>query len=183
MAPRSDAAPRAAVFSPSVQEIDLHLAARQQIAARLFGSFPGTALMIVLEGLLRAQGYLVDLRLSSETHETLLVRRPGSAESKLAMHVVEPEMGAEGHIDAQMVRSCHQISREHGVTHSMVVALAGFDDGAHGEAKRLLTVVLRDREAIIDAFLDQYDTLPDEVQGAIPLEWILVPINSPPELE
>jgi hypothetical protein len=62
----------------------------------------------------------------------------------------------------------------HGTERGMLICWAGFTPGALDEARRFRHIALRDADAMLDAFLAQYERLLEDLRSRIPLKRILV---------
>lgn len=161
---------------------DLELLAREQIRDAIWNAFPGTDLAALLAGLLQAQGYRTTIFPEEKANAVDVVAQRGPASPRrllvrVATGTPTPGQEAGRKLGATAIQDFRNAMQFRDAQHGILVAWSGFRENAFAEAQRLPNVQLRDADHILDAFLDQYEALPDDLQAAIPLKriWALLP--------
>lgn len=157
---------------PAAPPIDVEAYAEAAIKGAIGQTFPGTDLVRLVAGILRAQGLQTDELPGATSHASLLGNRPGESAHSLYVRVdVSDENGA----DLGVIHEARKEMERHGAAGGMIVSWTGFTSGALAEARRFRHLALRDAGAILQAVLAHYEDLPADLRTELPLKRIWAP--------
>jgi restriction system protein len=175
-------APPVAEETPSEPQVDLEEFARDQITAYVDRKFKGHGLALLVEGVLRAQGYVTKRSEPGPDGgvDILAGKGPvGLDQPRLCVQV----KSSSSRLDVETYRALKGTMDSYQADQGLLVGWGGFTGPTRNEAEAsYFRVRLWDKSDLVDAILRHYDQLPPEVQTLLPLEriWRLV---LPPEEE
>jgi transcriptional regulator with XRE-family HTH domain len=149
--------------------IDLEVHAFRQIRDAIGAVFPGEALREVVTAILTARGY--EAEPSFGGLDFIATRRRGGGSSPPMYVFMRTERKADLATLQNFRRAADLCHAELG----MLVCWDGFTPNAASEARRVSWITLLDADGTTQAFLDEYEQLPEEMRARIPLKKVWVP--------
>lgn len=171
--PRSDISEQI----PPREDVDLAEIGRDQIERYIASSFTGHDLTRLVGEILRAQGYLVSVTPPGPDKGIDIVagRGPLGLEApRLVVQVKSGNVAADQPTLQALIGSVQDTQADHG----LLICWAGFKSTVDIRKNELFfRIRLWGRAEIIDALLQVYDRLPEELRAELPLRqvWTLVP--------
>ncbi len=166
---------------PEIEEgeapVDLETYARDLIRQYIGRKFRGHDLERLVAAVLRAQGYKVLLPPVGADGGVDIVagRGPmGFDPPRLCVQVKSSDHPQ----DIKVLRELQGVMKHFGAEQGLLVSWGGFKSTALNEARRVFFEIrLWDADDLLDALLDNYDRLPEDLRAELPLKriWTLVP--------
>jgi restriction system protein len=165
---------------PEAEFINIEREARDKIIEHINRKFHGHDLERLVEGVLRAQGFVTN-------------RTPPGADGGVDILAGRGELGfdhprlavqvksSESPVDVSSVRELQGVMRAFGSDMGLYVSWGGFRGTAPRDARRdFFQLRLWDAEDLLDQVLKIYDKLPADLQAELPLKqvWTLVEDDS-----
>lgn len=161
-------------------EIDLALAAHEQIVARIQSRFAGHGLARLVEAILIADGWSTKLSPPGPDGgvDILAGRGPFGLDAPLLCVQVKSQ---DTPTDVTVYRTLLGTMQNFDANQALLVCWGGFNRAVLTEAKQNhFTIRLWDRSDIVEAVYRTYEKLPAEIQAELPLKrvWMLVSENA-----
>jgi len=156
---------------------DLERYARDLISKRISQRFKKHKFERLIDELLQAQGYVTERTTAGADGGVDIVagRGPmGFDEPRIAVQV----KSGEGPEDIKAVRELQGVLRHFNAQRGLFVSWGGYRSSVTNAKRNLFFEVrLWSADDVIDAVLEQYDRLPDDIRAELPLKriWTLVP--------
>jgi len=158
-------------------ESDIEQIAHDEIAKYISQKFKGHDLATLVEAILQAQGYKVTERSKPgpDGGVDILAGRGqfGFDSPKICVQVKSQDSA----LDVTALRSLKGLLQDFGADNGLLVSWGGFTGKLLDEARRsFFNIRLWDQGRLVDALLENYERVPDEVQAELPLKriWTLV---------
>lgn len=156
---------------------DLARLSRDAIAARIRAKFKGHGMATLVDAVLRAQGYTTHKSPEGPDGGVDILAAPGTLGFGSPRLCVQVKSG-DGPIDRptldQLIGAMQNFHAEQG----LLVSWGGFRSSVDRvRADQFFRVRLWDSDDLVDALLDNYEKLPEELRAELPLQriWTLVP--------
>src|SRR5215218_7443279 len=156
---------------------DLEEFARDQIRNHLGQNFKGHELARLVTELLKAQGYQTQMAPPRADGGVDVIAGKGPLGFDPPRLCVQVKSGEEP-LDIKPLRELRGVLQSFGANQGLLVSWGGFKQSTLKEARsHYFEVRLWDADALLDAVLEQYNRLPEELQAELPLKriWTLVP--------
>lgn len=170
----TDADPEATVGQ---QDLDVELAARDQLSTFLLRKFKGHDMARLVEAVLNVEGYMTQRAEPGADGGVDILAGSGPlglSPPKLCVQVKSQESAADVTVFRALQGSMQTFQADQG----LLVCWGGFRRAVVNEARlSFFKVRLWDAGNLVDAVLKSYDRFPDELQAELPLKriWALVP--------
>jgi len=156
-------------------QIDLEEYALDQIRKLIESRFKGHDLARLVSEILKTQGYFVYQSPAGPDGGVDILAGLGPMGFDPPRLCVQVKSG--GPVDDMAVRELEGVMGRTGANQGLFVSWGGFKDSVHREIRNLFFKVrLWDSKRIIQALLENYDRLPDDLQAELPLKRIWVPV-------
>lgn len=162
---------------PEPDLIDLETYGRDLIRSYIGRKFLSRSMERLMTALLQTQGYQVKAAPVGRDGGVDIVagRGPmGFEEPRLCVQVKSSDQP----LDVSVLRELQGVMPNFGASQALLVAWGGFKSSVTKEARRLFfNVRLWDADDLVDAILDNYEQLPEDLRAELPLKriWTLVP--------
>jgi len=173
------AAPPVGDEGPQEEEapVDLEAYARDLIRTHIGQRFRGHELQRLVTAILDAQGYQTQNAPPGPDGGVDIVagRGPmGFEQPRLCVQV----KSSDSPLDVKALRELQGVMSNFGADQGLLVSWGGFKTAAESEARRqFFQMRLWDADDLIDALLENYDRIPEDLRAELPLKriWTLVP--------
>jgi len=156
-------------------QFDLEEYALDQIRKLIESSFKGHDLARLVSEILKTQGYFVYQSPAGPDGGVDILAGLGPMGFDPPRLCVQVKSG--GSVNDMAVRELEGVMGRTGANQGLFVSWGGFKDSVHREIRGLFFKVrLWDSKRIIQALLENYDRLPDDLQAELPLKRIWVPV-------
>jgi restriction system protein len=155
--------------------VDLELLARDQIAKLVMARFQGHGLALLVEAVLKAQGYTTyrSPEGADKGVDILAATGPlGFGEPRICVQVKSGDTPVDRPTLDQLIGVMANFKADRG----LLVSWGGFKGSVSREvANQFFSVRLWDRETLLGEILEHYNSLPDELRAELPLKrfWAL----------
>lgn len=156
---------------------DLEEFARDQIRNHLGQNFKGHELARLVTELLKAQGYQTQMAPPGADGGVDVIAGKGPLGFDPPRLCVQVKSGDQP-VDVKPLRELRGVLQSFGANQGLLVSWGGFKQSTIKEARNhYFEVRLWDADDLLDAVLEQYNQLPEELQAELPLKriWTLVP--------
>lgn len=156
---------------------DLEEFARDQIRNHLGQNFKGHELARLVTELLKAQGYQTQMAPPGADGGVDVIAGKGSLGFDPPRLCVQVKSGDQP-VDVKPLRELRGVLPSFGANQGLLVSWGGFKQSTLKEARsHYFEVRLWDADDLLDAVLEQYNRLPEELRAELPLKriWTLVP--------
>lgn len=154
--------------------IDLELTAKDQIAKFIIAKYKGHGLARLVDGILRAEGYVTHLSPEGPDKGIDILAGTGSlgfGSPKICVQVKSEESPIDRQTLDQLIGTMQNVNADQG----LLVSWGGFKSTVTKEkANQFFRVRLWDQKNLIEKLLKYYDKLDDEIQAELPLKRIWV---------
>ena len=157
--------------------VDLEAYARDLIRNHIGQHFRGHELERLVTALLNAQGYQTQSAPVGADGGVDIVAGRGLMGFEVPRLCVQVKSSDQPQ-DVKTLREMQGVMKNFGANQGLLVAWGGFKDSVVAEARRLFFEIrLWDADDLVDALLDNYDRLPEDIKTELPLKriWTLVP--------
>lgn len=160
---------------------DLERASKDQIARLLLSKFKGHGMAQVVDAILRAQGYATFVSPPGPDKGVDILAAPapmGFGQPRLCVQVKSGESQVDRPTLDQLIGTMQNVNAQHG----LLVAWGGFKGTVtREEATQFFRVRLWDQEDLIQALLENYDRLDEEIRAEVPLKriWTIAATDDP----
>ncbi len=159
-------------------ELDLETLAMDRIAELIISRFKGHGMAVLVEALLKAQGYFTYRSPPGPDRGVDILAAPGPigfGEPKIAVQV----KSGDGPVDRPTLDQLVGTMQNFHATQGLLVSWGGFKSSTDKElAAQFFKVRLWDQKALIDQLLEHYDKLGEDVRGELPLKRIWTVVES-----
>ena len=158
-------------------EIDIEQHALDQIRAFITAKFHGHEFTRLVAEVLRAQGYSTYVAMPGPDGGVDILAGRGPMGFDAPRLCVQVKSGRDPE-NVNTLRELQGVMKNFGAQQGLLVSWGGFKDTVYKEARTLFfDLRLWDADRFIQALLDSYDQLSDEIQAELPLKkvWALVP--------
>jgi restriction system protein len=157
--------------------IDVESYARDQLRAFIGQRFMGHDLARLVDGLLHSQGYRTERSAPGPDGgvDIMAGRGPMGFEPPRLLIQVK---SSHSPVDVRVLRELQGVMGTFKAEQGLLVAWGGFKRSVYDEARtQFFSIRLWDSDDLIDAIVDRYDDLPDDLRAELPLKrvWVLVP--------
>jgi restriction system protein len=162
---------------PDDEPVDVALFARDQIERRIASAFVGHDFTRLVAEILKAQGYLVNVSPPGADNGIDIVAGRGGLGFDEPRLVVQVKSGNIT-VDQPTLQALIGAVQDTRAGHGLIVSWGGFKRTVDSRRNELyFRIRFWGRAEIIDALLDVYDRLPEELRAELPLRriWALVP--------
>ena len=153
-------------------EIDLEVAARDQIAKLIISRFKGHDLELLVEGILKAQGYTTYHSPAGPDKGIDLLAAPGPlgfGEPRLCVQVKSSDSQVDTPTLNQLIGAMQNVHADQG----LLVSWGGFKGSVDKEVPaQFFRVRLWDQRTLIEQLLEHYDRLDADLRAELPLKRI-----------
>lgn len=168
--PQEDAGP----ISEVEGVVDLERMARDQIAEIIQREFTGHGLAVLVEALLRVQGYHTYRSQEGPDKGIDILAAPdslGFGHPRICVQVKSGEAQVDRPTLDQLVGTMQNVHADQG----LLVSWSGFKNSVEKErAGQFFRVRLWSSEEVVQNLLDHYERLPEEIRAALPLKRVWV---------
>lgn len=152
--------------------IDLEESARDQIAKLIGRKYKGHGMAVLVEALLKAQGYATHRSPEGPDYGIDILAAPGPLGFGQPRIVVQVKSG-DTPIDRPAVDQLIGTMRNVDANQGLFVSWGGFKSSVDKEkARQFFRVRLWDQNALIDQILENYDNLDEDLRAELPLKRI-----------
>jgi restriction system protein len=161
-------------------DTDLELLARAKIAKTIIQKFKGHGLARLVDAILRAQGYATYLSPGGPDRGIDILASPGPlgfGNPRICVQVKSGDMPVDSPTLSQLVGSMQTVQADQG----LLVSWGGFKSSIDREIPaQFFRVRLWDQDDLVDALLDNYERLDEDLQADIPLKriWTVAEVES-----
>lgn len=152
--------------------IDLEESARDQIATLIGRRFKGHAMAVLVEAVLRAQGYTTHRSPEGPDYGVDILAAPGPlgfGQPRIVIQVKSSDTPIDRPAVDQLVGTMQNVHADQG----LFVSWGGFKSSVDKEkARQFFRVRLWDQNTLIDQILENYDKLDEELRAELPLKRI-----------
>ena len=152
--------------------IDLEESARDQIANLIARKYKGHGMAVLVEALLKAQGYTTHRSPEGPDYGIDILAGPGPlgfGQPRLVVQVKSGDTPIDRPTIDQLIGTMQNVHAEQG----LFVSWSGFKSSVDKEkARQFFRVRLWDQNALIDQILDNYDKLDEDLRAELPLKRI-----------
>jgi restriction system protein len=159
------------------EELDLEEIALDAIRGRVEARFKAHDFARLVAALLNAQGYHVFTSPPGPDGGVDVVAGGGPMGFDPPRLCVQVKSGTSP-VDVGVLRELQGVMRAFGAEHGLLVSWTGFKESVYQEARRaFFEIRLWDSNKLLQALLQYYESLPEDIQTELPLKriWTLVP--------
>ena len=156
--------------------VDLTQYADDQLLNFIEQKFKGHGMAQLVEGVLKATGYITALSPPGPDGGVDIIAGRGSLGFEGPRLCVQVKSSSSP-ISVDVLRSLHGTMKAFGADQGLLVAWGGFKDSVRSEAKnQFFSIRLWDSGQLIQSVLENYEKLSPEIQAMLPLKriWVLV---------
>jgi len=157
--------------------LDLERYAQDQIRTLIGASFKGHELTRLVTELIKTQGHQTYMSPPGPDGGVDILAGGGAMGFESPRLCVQVKSGGSP-VDVGVLRELQGVMKNFGAEQGLLVSWGGFKESVYREARTLFFEIrLWDADRLVEALLERYDQLPDEIQAEIPLKriWTLVP--------
>lgn len=163
---------------PQAEQAPLNLEeySRDQIQGFISRRFRGHGLSRLVTAILNAQGYKTEMSPPGPDAGVDIIAGQGTMGFDPPRLVVQVKSG-DAPLDVTTLRELQGVMSGFGAQQGLLVSWGGFRSSVPREARRLFFQIrLWDARDVVDALMDNYDRLPDDLRAELPLKriWTLV---------
>ena len=150
--------------------------ARDQIRSFISARYKGHELTRLVTSLLKAQGYQSYMSPPGPDGGVDILAGRGNLGFDKPRLCVQVKSGTSP-VDVSTLRELQGVMKNYSAEQGLFVSWSGFKESVYRESKTLFFEIrLWDSDKLIDAILENYEKMPDEVQAELPLKriWTLV---------
>lgn len=151
-------------------EANLELLARDQIAKLVIQRFKGHGLAVLVESILRAQGYITYRSPEGPDKGVDILAAPGSlgfGSPRICVQVKSGDLPVDSPTLNQLVGAMQNVQADQG----LLISWGGFKSSIDRDIPaQFFRVRLWDQDKLIDALLSNYDRLDEDLRADIPLK-------------
>jgi restriction system protein len=153
-------------------QVDLEESARDQIAKLIASKFKGHGMAMLVEAVLRAQGYTTYRSPEGPDHGIDIMAAPGSlgfGQPRVVVQVKSSDTPTDRPTVDQLIGAMQNVHADQG----LFVSWGGFKSSVDKEvARQFFRVRFWDQRALIDQILANYDRLDEDLRADLPLKRI-----------
>lgn len=156
--------------------INLEEHAQDQLRSYIGAKFKGHEMTRLVTSLLKAQGYQAYMSPPGPDGGVDIIAGRGSLGFDHPRLCVQVKSGATT-VDVSTLRELQGVMKNYGAEQGLFVSWSGFKETVYKEARTLFFEIrLWDADKLVNAILENYEKLPDEIQAELPLKriWLLV---------
>lgn len=157
--------------------LDLERYAQDQIRARIGARFKGHELTRLVTELINTQGYQTYMSPPGPDGGVDILAGGGPMGFDRPRLCVQVKSGGTP-VDVSVLRELQGVMKNFGAEQGLLASWGGFKESVYREARTLFFEIrLWDSDKLVQALLEHYNELPDDVQAELPLKriWTLVP--------
>ncbi len=154
---------------------DVEVVARDRIVAHIAETFAGHGLAGLVSAVLEAHGFLCDTAGPGADGGIDVVAGRGALGLDPPRLIVQVKSG-DGTVGDSVVRDLHGLVHGQRADQGLLVAWGGLTSQARANiAHNRFTIRVWDADALVDAVIDCYDALPEDIRADLPLKpvWVL----------
>lgn len=161
--------------------VDLELLARDKIAELIIRRFKGHGMAVLVEAVLRAQGYTTFRSPEGPDKGLDILAAPGPlgfGRPRIAVQVKSGDQPIDRPTLDQLIGTMQKVQADQG----LLVSWSGFKSSVDKETPtEFFRVRLWDQKTLIEQLLDQYERLDEDIRAELPLKriWTVAEANEP----